>query len=666
MIWDHGTWTPESPDVDAALAEGRSQVHARGQEAPRPWVLVRTRGRAGDVEAGLAPDQAPRRVGEHARTSRSWRRGRSSRTGCSIEIARDEGGDVEKAADGDPPALLRKILKDPKPARAAAQDVAKEVRLALARTQGRDLVKPAGGDRVPFRARPDARDARRRAVPPARAGSTRRSTTAIGSSPTRRASASRSSRATGRTAPSRSRTSRARSRRCRTATLLLDGEAVAFDKRLVSRFQLLQQGEAPVVFAVFDCLYRNGKDLRGEPLPRPARGPRGGDRGRRTGSSPRAGCASNGLKAFALARKKGFEGHGRARTRAAPYVEGRVDAMAQGQGPPGGGARHRRLHAARRHAAALRRAAARRVSREASCATSAASAPATRRRRSRRSTEDFRPLVRARRRPSSIRRAIKGADWLAPRLVAQVAFQEWTHDTRAAPAGLPRAARRQEAGRVPCCRRTRREPASKKTAARCPDVPLSISNPDKVFWPDEGYTKLDLCASTWRSSRRSSRTSRTGCCRSKRCPDGIAGDCFYQKEKPPGDAARHADAAHRSTRRATTNYVVGGKLETQLALANLGCIAVHVWNARKQAPRQPDWVCFDLDPGLGAVRRRGARGAEGQGGARRARARLVPEDVGQEGPARLRADPPGPRLRRRARVRRPARAIVSRRRSRRS
>src|SRR5437870_391797 len=39
-------------------------------------------------------------------------------------------------------------------------------------------------------------------------------------------------------------------------TLLLDGEVVAFDRRLVSRFQLLQQGEAPYVYAVFDCLYR--------------------------------------------------------------------------------------------------------------------------------------------------------------------------------------------------------------------------------------------------------------------------------------------------------------------------------------------------------------------------------------------------------------------------
>ena len=44
--------------------------------------------------------------------------------------------------------------------------------------------------------------------------------------------------------------------------LLLDGEVVAFDRSLVSRFQLLQKGEIPRVFAVFDCLYRDGRDLR--------------------------------------------------------------------------------------------------------------------------------------------------------------------------------------------------------------------------------------------------------------------------------------------------------------------------------------------------------------------------------------------------------------------
>jgi bifunctional non-homologous end joining protein LigD len=84
----------------------------------------------------------------------------------------------------------------------------------------------------------------------------------------------------------------------------------------------------------------------------------------------------------------------------------------------------------------------------------------------------------------------------------------------------------------------------------------------------------------------------------ERCPDGMAGECFYQKEKPPG---MPADTPTQKVRheKGTTNYVVGGRLATQLALVNLGCISIHVWNARKDAPRKPDWVCFDLDPDSG-------------------------------------------------------------------
>ena len=47
------------------------------------------------------------------------------------------------------------------------------------------------------------------------------------------------------------------------------------------------------------------------------------------------------------------------------------------------------------------------------------------------------------------------------------------------------------------------------------------------------------------------------------------------------------------------NYVVGGSLTTQLALVNLGCVAVHVANSRVTSLRQPDRVCFDLDPESG-------------------------------------------------------------------
>jgi bifunctional non-homologous end joining protein LigD len=131
-----------------------------------------------------------------------------------------------------------------------------------------------------------------------------------------------------------------------------------------------------------------------------------------------------------------------------------------------------------------------------------------------------------------------------------------------------------------------------------PEVPLQISNPDKVFWPDEGYTKLDLMRFYMEVFERLQPYLADRLLSLERCPDGMAGDCFYQKEKPPG---MPADTPTQKVRheKGTTNYVVGGRLATQLALVNLGCISIHVWNARKDDPRKPDWVCFDLDPDSG-------------------------------------------------------------------
>ena len=140
--------------------------------------------------------------------------------------------------------------------------------------------------------------------------------------------------------------------------------------------------------------------------------------------------------------------------------------------------------------------------------------------------------------------------------------------------------------------------ARAKTAAALPDVPLTISNPDKVFWPEEGYTKLDLMRFYMDAFERLEPYVKDRLLSLERCPDGMAGQCFYQKEKPPG-MPPDTPTQKIQHEKGTTNYVIGGKLVTQLALVNLGCIAIHVWNARRQAPRKPDWVCFDLDPDSG-------------------------------------------------------------------
>lgn len=90
-------------------------------------------------------------------------------------------------------------------------------------------------------------------------------------------------------------------------TLILDGAAVAFDCRLRSSRALLRSEGAPVLFAIFDCLHVNGRDLRYEPLR---------DRRRAVTALVRTSdrlfaarrLAPNGVRAFELACRKGLAG----------------------------------------------------------------------------------------------------------------------------------------------------------------------------------------------------------------------------------------------------------------------------------------------------------------------------------------------------------------------
>jgi len=112
MVWDRGTWVPESSDVDAALKKGDLKFALEGEKLRGSWVLVRTRPRPG--EAGSPWLLIKHRDGWVSQQDITELAPRSVVTGrLLVEIARDEGGDLKKAADGDPPAELKKILDDP-------------------------------------------------------------------------------------------------------------------------------------------------------------------------------------------------------------------------------------------------------------------------------------------------------------------------------------------------------------------------------------------------------------------------------------------------------------------------------------------------------------------------------------------------------------------------
>jgi bifunctional non-homologous end joining protein LigD len=113
MIWDYGTWTPEVEDVDAALRKGELKFRLDGKKLHGSWVLVRTRPRPGSSKpAWLLIKHRDEWATTEEIAEKEPRSAVSKR--LLVEIARDEGGDMRKAADGDPPELLQKLLENPK------------------------------------------------------------------------------------------------------------------------------------------------------------------------------------------------------------------------------------------------------------------------------------------------------------------------------------------------------------------------------------------------------------------------------------------------------------------------------------------------------------------------------------------------------------------------
>ena len=126
---------------------------------------------------------------------------------------------------------------------------------------------------------------------------------------------------------------------------------------------------------------------------------------------------------------------------------------------------------------------------------------------------------------------------------------------------------------------------------------VRITHPDKPWWPDEGITKGDVASFYDRVSPLLLPWLADRPLTAERCPDGMAGPCFFQKNFPAHGAAGIPTVPIRAESTGKiVNYVVGGTKKALLSLVNFGCIAIHVMNCRKGSLDRPDWLAFDLDP----------------------------------------------------------------------
>ncbi len=126
-----------------------------------------------------------------------------------------------------------------------------------------------------------------------------------------------------------------------------------------------------------------------------------------------------------------------------------------------------------------------------------------------------------------------------------------------------------------------------------------FTNPDKIFWPKEGYTKGDVIRYYARVAPFMLPYLRDRPMVLARNPDGIARPGFFQKNVDPKHLppfVKTVAIRARSTQR-NVHYIVCDNTRTLLYLANLGCIEVHPWLSRTAHLRKPDWLVLDLDPG---------------------------------------------------------------------
>ncbi|HWZ44860.1 MAG TPA: non-homologous end-joining DNA ligase [Candidatus Saccharimonadales bacterium] len=251
--------------------------------------------------------------------------------------------------------------------------------------------------------------------------------------------------------------------------------------------------------------------------------------------------------------------------------------------------------------------------------------------------EKLKPLITTRSPLPAVPKDVGKVVWLKPELVCTAKFNSWTDDYRLR--GPVFLGLREDQSPEECVRETGTaapDPLAAKTellpqnqtevALTVEDRRLKFTNLNKVYYPQEGYTKRDVInfynavaglLVPYLQGRPLSL---------KRYPDGIAGEYFFQKEAPAGapewlrteailtdtheeprsgnrvignsviEKQKGAADKIKQDDKKTTRFVIVDDRPSLLYLANLGCIDQNPAMGRVESLENPDFMLIDLDP----------------------------------------------------------------------
>ncbi|MDT7688111.1 MAG: bifunctional non-ous end joining protein LigD [Acidobacteriota bacterium] len=153
---------------------------------------------------------------------------------------------------------------------------------------------------------------------------------------------------------------------------------------------------------------------------------------------------------------------------------------------------------------------------------------------------------------------------------------------------------------VPVSRALKTEKLSGDVNVRVGREVVPLTNLDRVYWPEDGYTKGDLIRYYYEIARYILPYLKDRPLIMKRYPSGISGPSFHQHDVNDAPAfVRTVPLEVEDGGGHEVDYIVGNGVATLLYMANLGAIERHPWHSRVKDLEHPDWFVFDLDPGEG-------------------------------------------------------------------
>jgi bifunctional non-homologous end joining protein LigD len=211
----------------------------------------------------------------------------------------------------------------------------------------------------------------------------------------------------------------------------------------------------------------------------------------------------------------------------------------------------------------------------------------------------------------------KNAHWVEPRLVAEVAFTEWTGDghvrhpsfqglrqdkppssvVREYEADAPEAVSGPDLDARPL--RTAPSSMPRRAARRSDAVEVAgvrITHPDRVMYPEAGITKVDVARAyveiaDWIVPHVEDRPLTL-----VRCPEGISSGCFYMKHSKVW-APEAIRRVHIREKTKIGQYLVADSIAAVVSLVQMDVLEIHTWNSRTSKVEYPDRIVIDIDPG---------------------------------------------------------------------